>query len=80
MTERMSEEKHFAICIATGEYGGTLQLCKLYEVLADAEAAKRWHVRIIDESGEDYLYPQAWFVPVDVPANVEQLLHDLAVK
>ena len=43
-------------------------------------AAKRHYVRVIDESGEDYLYPRAWFVPVSVPANTEELLHDLAVK
>jgi hypothetical protein len=76
----MNEERHFAICISAGEYDGTLQLRKAYEVLQDAEAAKRSYMRIIDESGEDYLYPQAWFVPVDEPANVEQLLHDLAAK
>ncbi len=76
----MSEEKHFAVCISTGEYDGTLQLRKLYEVLPDAAAAKRNYVRIIDESGEDYLYPQAWFVRVAVPEDAGQLLHDLVVK
>jgi hypothetical protein len=37
-------------------------------------------VRVIDESGEDYLYPSSWFVSVAVPENVEQRLHDLVVK
>jgi len=59
---------------------GTLQLRKVYEVLEDAAAAKRNYVRIIDESGEDYLYPAKWFVAVQVPDKVEQLLHDLAAK
>jgi hypothetical protein len=76
----MSESKHFAICIHNGEYAGTLELRKVYEVLDDASAEKRHYMRIIDESGEDYLYPQSWFVPVAVPENVEQLLHELAVK
>lgn len=76
----MNEAKHFAICIHNGEYAGTLELRKVYEVLDDASAEKRNYVRVIDESGEDYLYPRSWFVPVAVPAGTEQLLHDLVVK
>jgi hypothetical protein len=76
----MNESKHFAICIHNGEYAGTLELRKVYEILDDAAAAKRQYVRVIDESGEDYLYPQSWFVTVSVPASVEELLHDLAAK
>lgn len=76
----MSEAKHFVICIQNGEYAGTLELRKVYEVLEDPTAATRNYVRVIDESGEDYLYPQSWFVPVTVPADVEDLLHDLAAK
>jgi hypothetical protein len=69
-----------AICIHNGEYAGTLELRKVYEVLEDSTAATRNFVRVIDESGEDYLYPQAWFVPVAVPESVEQLLHELTLK
>lgn len=76
----MSEPKHFAICIHNGEYAGTLELRKVYEVLEDETAAMRQYVRVIDESGEDYLYPQSWFVPVSVPASVEEHLHDLAAS
>lgn len=76
----MSETKHFAICVNNGEYAGTLELRKVYELLEDSTAAQRHYVRVIDESGEDYLYPQSWFVPVSVPASVEDLLHDLAAK
>jgi hypothetical protein len=76
----MSSSTHFAICIHNGEYAGTLELRKVYEVLDDAAAAKRKFIRVIDESGEDYLYPESWFVPVAVPQSIEQLLHDLALK
>lgn len=76
----MSETTHFAICIHNGEYAGTLELRKVYEVLQDPAAANRNYLRVIDESGEDYLYPRSWFVPVSVPASVEQLLHELALK
>ena len=76
----MSEPKQFVICVDNGEYAGTLELRKVYEVLEDTAASNRNYVRIIDESGEDYLYPQSWFVPVSVPADVEDLLHNLAAK
>jgi hypothetical protein len=76
----MNEAKHFAICIHNGEYAGTLDLRKVYEVLEDAAAGKRNYVRVIDESGEDYLYPKSWFVSVAVPENVEQLLHELVAR
>jgi hypothetical protein len=76
----MSDTSHFAICVHNGEYAGTLELRKVYEVLDDPDALKRDFVRVIDESGEDYLYPQSWFVPVTVPASVEQLLHELTLK
>ena len=76
----MTETTHFAICIHNGEYAGTLELRKVYEVLQDPLAAERDYVRVVDESGEDYLYPRSWFVPVSVPEGIEQLLHELAVK
>lgn len=76
----MNESKQFVICINNGEYAGTLELRKVYELLKDPSAEKRNYLRVIDESGEDYLYPRSWFVPVAVPASVGELLHDLAVK
>ncbi|HKR65697.1 MAG TPA: hypothetical protein VJZ00_18340 [Thermoanaerobaculia bacterium] len=75
-----SGKRFFAICVENGEYAGTLELRKVYEVLEDGSAEKRNSIRVIDESGEDYLYPRSWFVPVEVPETVEQLLHELAVK
>ncbi len=75
----MSTSKRFAICIENGEHRGTLELRKVYEVLEDA-AESRSYIRVIDESGEDYLYPAAWFVPVAVPENIEELLHELAAR
>ena len=76
----MSQAKKFVICIHNGEYAGTLDVRKVYEVLDDESAAKRNYIRVIDESGEDYLYPRSWFAPVAVPEEIEQLLHELAVK
>ena len=76
----MEHSKHFAICIRNDGYEGTLELRKLYEVVEDPAAARRDHVRIVDESGEDYLYPNAWFVPVELPESVEEQLGHLVSR
>ena len=76
----MSQTKKFVICIHNGEYAGTLDVRKVYEALDDQSAEKRNYIRVVDESGEDYLYPRSWFVSVAVPEDSEQLLHELAVK
>lgn len=69
----MSEHK-FVVCVRNDDYVASLELRKLYEVLPDEDAAKRGRVRIVDESGEDYLYPQSFFAPVELPSQTEQLL------
>ena len=76
----MDSTKHFVICVRNDGYQGTLETRKLYEVLEDSSAAKHSSIRVIDESGEDYLYPEAWFVRVDLPENVEAQLLELASK
>lgn len=54
--------KHqFAVCIDNHGYEASLELRKLYEILPDAEADKFGQLRVIDESGDDYLYPAASF-------------------
>jgi len=76
----MEASKHFAICVQNDGYEGTLELRKLYEVIDDSSAEKRNYIRIVDESGEDYLYPKVWFVPVELPRTVEDQLVQLASK
>ena len=67
---------HFLICIENSGDKASLELRKLYERVPDAEAAKHHQVRVIDESGEDYLYPESCFLPVRLPENVaEQVAH-----
>jgi hypothetical protein len=66
----------FAVCIDNSEYPASLELHKIYRVIPDEEAAQDDDIRVIDESGEDYLYPAHRFVFVKVPRQVEQsLLH-----
>lgn len=72
------ETKHFAICICNEGYEVSLEKRKLYEVLADSDAAKHHQIRIIDESGEDYLYPEVYFIRVALPQAVERALAEAA--
>ena len=79
----MSEQTRFAVCINNAGYTASLELRKLYEVVSDAEAEKDEMIRIIDESGEDYLYSADRFVLAPLPASVEQAVLDateVAVK
>ncbi|HRJ52068.1 MAG TPA: hypothetical protein PLE99_04800 [Candidatus Thiothrix moscowensis] len=62
----------FAICIKNEDYEVSLELRKLYEVLPDPQGETLGMVRVVDESGEDYLYPQAFFVRLNLPAMVEE--------
>ncbi|MGE0827056.1 MAG: hypothetical protein AB7G75_25610 [Candidatus Binatia bacterium] len=62
----------FAVCIDNTGYPTSLELRKIYQVLPDEKAAKHKLVRVIDESGEDYLYPQRFFVPIELPHAVEE--------
>jgi hypothetical protein len=68
--------KRFAVCVRNDGYKASLELRKIYEVLADAFGEKHNFVRVIDESGEDYLYPSEYFVRV--PASLQQKLRDIA--
>lgn len=60
----------FAVCICNDEYPASLELNKVYQMLPDASAERSGWVRIVDESGEDYLYPGDFFQVIDVPHTV----------
>lgn len=63
--------KHeFAICIDNHGYEVSLDMRKLYEVIADPDAEKHSQIRVIDESGEDYLYPSKLFDRITLPDHV----------
>ena len=68
------DHPRFVICIKNSGYLASLELRKLYEVIDDPEAEKDEMIRVIDESGEDYLYPAEYFVAVEVPKEAEQSL------
>jgi hypothetical protein len=72
MTRRKSEPR-FVLCIRN-EGCEDLEPRKVYQVLPDEAAAEDGYIRVIDESGEDYLYPQAYFVPIELPQAAEKAL------
>ena len=57
-------KQKFLLCIDNEGYKASLEIRKLYEKVPDKEAERHDQVRIIDESGKDYLYPSSFFVPV----------------
>jgi hypothetical protein len=64
----------FVVCINNAEYPASLELHKIYRVLPDEEAVREGDIRVVDESGEDYLYPAEWFVPIELPREIERSL------
>ena len=74
MKLREPNSPRFAICIDNREYPASLELHKVYRVLPDRDAEKDGDLRIIDESGEDYLYPASLFVLLDLPRSTVMTL------
>lgn len=72
------EHSSFAICVRNDEYEASLELRKLYPVLEDPFGAQHGMIRVIDESGEDYLFPNEYFVRVSLPQTVEKQLRKIA--
>jgi len=71
-----TEHTRFVICVRNAGYLASLELRKLYEVLDDPEGEKDDMIRVVDESGEDYLYPADMFVAAPLPAAIEEaVLH-----
>jgi hypothetical protein len=64
----------FVVCVSNDDYPASLELRKLYEVVPDSQAARHKQIRIVDESGEDYLFPKEYFVLVKLPKATERAL------
>jgi len=73
-------ELRFVVCVKNKSYATALELRKLYQVVADETAAKLHQIRVIDESGEDYLYPEEYFVPVQLPQSAEKAVRAAGVR
>ncbi len=62
------------ICVENKGYKASLEKRKVYVSIPDSGALKHGHVRVIDESGEDYLYPKSLFLPITVPASLRKAI------
>jgi hypothetical protein len=71
--EKEKKEQVFALCVENKDCED-LEKRKIYKVLPDEEAEKEGYLRVIDESGEDYLYPQSYFVIVQLPREAQEAL------
>ena len=74
MKQRSANEAEFVVCINNDGYPASLELYKIYRVLPDDVAFQGGDLRVVDESGEDYLYPASYFSPIDVSAELEASL------
>ncbi|MCR4293262.1 MAG: hypothetical protein NUV76_10350 [Candidatus Kuenenia sp.] len=71
--ERKKEGLAFALCIGNKDCED-FEILKIYQVLPDGDAEKEGFIRVIDESGEDYLYPKSYFILVKLPREVKEAL------
>lgn len=67
-----SPSQQFVVCIANDDYAASLEKRKIYLALPDRAAEKHGLLRIVDESGDDYLYPKTFFRPIALPQSVKK--------
>ena len=63
---------YYVVCIKNEGYPASLELLNIYQAIADERATQDQLIRVIDESGEDYMYPADYFVSIELPQAVEQ--------
>ena len=66
--------KKLVVCLRNEGYEVSLEVRKIYQALPDADAEKHRQIRVIDESGEDYLYPSSYFKEIELPNSLKRAL------
>ena len=74
MRSRRMKTPGFAVCIQNAGYGASLEVRKLYPVVDDPDAEANDLIRVVDESGEDYVYPARLFQRLTLPGEVQRAL------
>jgi hypothetical protein len=69
---------NFVVCLENTDYEASLETRKIYEVVADPVAEKRGFIRVVDESGEDYLFPQDLFVSIPLSGDLADKVAKIA--
>lgn len=67
-----SNTNQLVVCLKNEGYEVSLERRKIYRTLLDPEAAKHRQIRVVDESGEDYLYPKSYFAPLELPQAIRR--------
>jgi hypothetical protein len=71
-------KQQFVICIRNDDYPPSLEKRKIYVQVPDTEAEKHHHIRVIEESGEDYLYPETYFKTIELPDEIKRAVFEAA--
>jgi hypothetical protein len=66
--------KKFVICLKNSGYEASLEPLKIYRIIADRIAEKHKQLRVIDESGDDYLFPASYFKPIELPQPIRRAI------
>ena len=69
-----NDKTQYVVCVRNKDYTASLELRKIYAVLPDPDAETHGMVRLVDESGEDYLYPRSFFLPIKLPQTISHAL------
>ena len=65
-----NDKTQYVVCVQNKDYTASLELRKIYAVIPDPDAEAHGMIRLMDESGEDYLYPRDFFLPIELPKTV----------
>lgn len=71
-SRRKSTSKHLVVCVSNDGYPVALEKRKIYVALRDQAAEKHSQIRVVDESGDDYLYPKSFFRPIELSQTVKK--------
>ena len=72
MTTHRTQSKTYAVCLGNNGYEASLVVRRIYELIPDAQSEQRGLLRVVDESGEDYLFPAELFARIELPDSVKQ--------
>jgi hypothetical protein len=71
---KLTTPKKYFLCLSNDGYEASLEVGKVYSAKSDAVSAELGLLRVVDESGEDYLYPRSWFCPIALPLEAQKAL------
>jgi len=71
---KRSAKKHYVLCVENEGYSVSLEKRKIYEVRPPLANDPEFMIRVVDESGDDYLFPAKWFIPLELPAKARRAM------